>query len=60
MKDVDDEYGEVAGGEIRFWVEQNSSIQLKAITEHGDPVELTADEATELVNKLLSMIKLID
>ena len=31
-------------GDVSLWVEQDSSIQIKAITDHGDPVELSPDE----------------
>ncbi len=34
--------------DIRTWIEQENSIQIKAVTGHGDPVELSADEARDL------------
>ncbi len=40
-------------GDVRFWIEQESSIHLKAVTSHGDPVELTAVEAREIAAALL-------
>ncbi len=39
-------------GEVRLWIEQGSSIQLKAITAHGDPVELSAEQTLELARLL--------
>ena len=32
-------------GEISIWVEQESSIHIKAATAYGDPVEFTLEEA---------------
>jgi hypothetical protein len=32
---------------VYLWNEQDSSIMLKAITKHGDPVEMTANENRE-------------
>jgi hypothetical protein len=39
-------------GEIRAWIEQEQSIRLKAVTRHGDPVELSWDELTDLIEGL--------
>lgn len=41
-------------GDVSLWVEQDSSIQIKAITGHGDPVELSPDEARRVADKLLA------
>jgi hypothetical protein len=41
--------------DVSCWPEQQSSVMLKAITEFGDPVELTATEARELASTLLRM-----
>jgi hypothetical protein len=43
-----------ADGEVRFWIEQDSSIHLIATAPHGDPVELTAADAREIAVALLS------
>ena len=43
---VDDVYG---------WVEQDSSVMFKAVTQHGDPVELTAAEARAVAGTLLEL-----
>ena len=40
-------------GEVYFWTEQDSSIMLKALTKHGDPVELGAEEVREIAEALL-------
>jgi hypothetical protein len=42
-------------GDVSLWVEQDSSIQIKAITDHGDPVELSPDEARRVADKLLAL-----
>lgn len=39
-------------GEVSLWVEQESSIMLKAISKAGDPVELTSNEARNLIKLL--------
>jgi len=44
---------EFADGDVYFWIEQDSSIMLKAATKHGDPVELNAQEARKLAEALL-------
>lgn len=41
-----------AEGDVRLWGEQDSSIHLKAVTSHGDPVELTSTEAQNIANAL--------
>ena len=42
-------------GDVYFWLEQDSSIMLKSITKHGDPVELTATEAHAIGTALLTL-----
>ena len=49
-----------SGGKIYFWLEQDSSIHLKAASAYGDPVELTADEAREIGSALISMAQKLD
>jgi hypothetical protein len=38
--------------DIYFWIENDSSLMIKAITKFGDPVELGEEEAIEFANKL--------
>ena len=47
-------------GEVYFWIEQESSIMLKAITGFGDPVELTAHDVRELAEALLQAADALD
>jgi len=47
-------------GEVRLWIEQESSIHLKAVTQNGDPVELTEVEAEELGRTLIEMARALD
>ena len=47
-------------GEVRLWIEQESSIHLKAVTKSGDPVELTEVEAEELGRTLIEMARHLD
>jgi hypothetical protein len=46
---------EFCDGQVRFWIDQESSIHLKAVTLQGDPVELTAAEAERLATALLAV-----
>lgn len=48
-----------AGGEVYFWLEQES-IHLKAASGHGDPVELTANEARQIGSALIAMAQKLD
>ena len=49
-----------ADGEVYLWVEQESSIHIKAVTQHGDPVELTSHQAEELGRTLIEMAQYLD
>lgn len=42
--------------EIRIWIEQGTSIQIKAISPSGDPVELTEADARNLAAYLNRMV----
>lgn len=53
MSDQQPEVFSAAKGDAYCWLEQDSSIMLKAVTKNGDPVELTRAEATELAAALL-------
>ena len=48
-----------AGGDVYFWLEQDSSIMLKA-TSKGDPVELGADEVREIAAALIAMAQKLE
>lgn len=52
---------EFSAGKVCFWLEQESSIMLKAIDKkYGDPVELEADEAREIAKIFLKLSDYID
>ena len=59
MKKNIKQVNELSNGEIKLWIEQGSSIHLKSITNYGDPVELSSDEAIELADLLMEMAKSI-
>lgn len=42
-------------GEFFGWIEQETSIQLKACTRLGDPIEVSAEEAREIARMLLKL-----
>ncbi len=50
---------EILDGNVRLWIEQES-LHIKAADPHGDPVELTKEEAEILAQALLEISKEID
>jgi hypothetical protein len=48
---------ELAGGDIAVWQEQSGAIVLKLQEKHGDPVELGEEEALELAELLIRLVK---
>ena len=46
------DYFEWDNGDIRVWIEQESSIHIKAVTKTNDPVELSEEEALMLADVL--------
>ena len=59
-KTVDNDVKLFAGGEVAMWTADERSIHLKAISAHGDPVELNAEEARELAGELLRLASAIE
>ncbi|WP_434988037.1 DUF6360 family protein [Pseudomonas protegens] len=51
------DYFESSEGAVRLWIEQGSSIHLKVISPHNDPVELTAEQALELAHVLQGLAR---
>lgn len=60
MKSVTPSTNKFADGCVYFWIEQGTSIHLKASSPHHDPVELTAEEAREIALALLETARLLD
>lgn len=50
----------ISNGDIVFWIEQGTSIHIRARTPEGDPVELSEEEAKELAHGLLRLVKLLE
>jgi hypothetical protein len=46
--------------DVYCWLEQESSIMLKAATKFGDPVELTAVEARSIASALLALAERLE
>ena len=46
--------------EVYCWLEQKSSIMLKAISKYGDPVELSSKDARDLANILIEKANMLD
>jgi len=47
-------YKELPGWEeeVKLWIEQESSVMVKAISKFGDPVELTSEDARNFASIL--------
>lgn len=60
MNQKRDDVFTIASGNAYCWVEQGSSVMLKAVTGYGDPVELSSEEAIELANALLKAAKEVE
>jgi len=48
------DYFETSDEAVRIWIEQGSSIHIKAATTSNDPVELSESEALEIAEVLRS------
>lgn len=58
--DEDSNVTSIADGQVALWAADERSIHLKAISSHGDPVELNAEEARELARELLRLASAIE
>ena len=52
MESPDEEVVTLSNGDIVLWVDSGTSLHLKCVTSHGDPVELNAEELAELCEVL--------
>jgi hypothetical protein len=41
--------------DVYVWLEQESSVQIKAVSPHGDPVELSPRDARQLAEVLTKL-----
>jgi len=46
--------------EAYLWLEQESSIMLKAVSSYGDPLELTAHDGRQLAEVLVRLAEALD
>ena len=60
MNPVDQEVVSLSNGDIVIWIVEESSLHIKCVTKHGDPVELNAEEVKELCEVLTAMAKRIE
>ena len=60
MQKNEDELVSVSDGEVNLWISDGRSLHLKAITKHGDPVELSSEEAKEIAAHLLRLAKAVE
>ncbi len=47
-------------GDVVLWIDSESSIHMKAVTESGDPVEMNAEEAWAVAKVLMDYASRID
>ena len=50
---------EISDGDVKVWIEQEC-IHLAAVDPHGDPIELTVDEALQLARVLERLAALVE
>jgi hypothetical protein len=48
---------ELAGGDLAVWQDESGTVFLKLQEKHGDPVELGEEEALELAELLIQLVK---
>ena len=48
----------ISDGEVEAWID--GGIHLKAVTAAGDPVELSAEEARQVVDGLLRLVAALE
>lgn len=60
MNQTNDAVATLSNGEVRVWVEVGSAIHLRSVTAFGDPVELNAVEAKELIRLLERLVHEIE
>jgi len=41
--------------DVYLWLEQGTSVHIKAVTQSGDPVELNSAEARQLATALMDL-----
>lgn len=47
----------ISNGDVVAWVDPGAAVHLKCVTPHGDPVELNAEEVTELCELLQRLLR---
>lgn len=45
---------------VHAWIEQEGMIHVKAVSEYGDPIELTADAARAVATRLQELADQLD
>ena len=54
-RDDEDRQVSLSHGEVRAWIEQGTSVHLRAVTREGDPVELSVNEVKRLAAALTAL-----
>jgi hypothetical protein len=50
----------LSNGDIVVWTIEDTSVHIKCITKHGDPVELNAEEVKELCSVLTKLAERLE
>jgi hypothetical protein len=56
----DAEVFHLSNREVSIWINEGGAVSLKAVDRHGDPVELSEEEALEvaqILNRLVSKLR---
>lgn len=56
MNDPTPSLHELAGGDVLVWLDPTGGICIKTVEPHGDPVELSDQEAIELARLLMQLV----
>ncbi len=60
MTPIENDYFELSNGEIQVSIHDETSIHLRAITKHDDPVELSSGEVRDLIALLYKLAERAD
>lgn len=60
MTDRPQNVDRLAGGDIQMWVVELTTLHMKCVTRHGDPVELGDDDIRELIDVLQRRLREIE
>ena len=60
MSPIQEDYFELSDGAIQVSIQNETSIHIRCISKHGDPVELSSEEARDLSELLTKLAERAD